>query len=141
MSSVKITERISPALLFSILALPAALLLGVAISIFNPLYVMAAVAAVMAVGFMLLFRLDELMVSLIVAVHILVDAYLGLAIYQMALLMALTLLIVCYLGQSAHRPWARPRFIWLWLLFLALTIFPTLKGGVYSLTNAFGTYL
>ena len=138
---MKITERLSPALMFSLLALPAALLLGIAVTILNPLYVMAAAVGVMALGSMFLFRLDELMVSLIVAIHILVDAYLGLAVYQMALLMALTLLAVCYLGQSADRPWARPRFIWLWLLFLALTIFPMLKGGVYSLTNAFGTYL
>jgi O-antigen ligase len=128
-------------MILSILAIPAALLLGVAISLFNPIYVIVAAGGALALGLMFLLRLDELMVALIVAAHILVDSYMGFAVYQPALLLALTLLAVCYLGQSTDHPWTKPRFLWLWLLFLGLTIFPMIKGGAYSLTNSFGHYL
>ena len=140
MSSVRVAELISPASIFLILALPAALCLGVAIGIFNPLYA-ALVAAALVMAILVLLRLDELIVMLIIAVHILVDSYLGLAVYQIALLMALVLLFASYFGRSATHPWTWPRWIWLWLLFLILTIFPTLKGGAFNLTNSIGYYL
>jgi len=139
-NSVKMAERISLASVLSLLAIPLTLGVGIAISLYNPLYAVI-VAGALVVGIILLLRQDEFVVMLIVAVHILVDAYLGFAVYQIALLMALILLAVCYLGRSADRPWSRPRLLWLWLLFLILTIFPTLKGGVFSLTNSIGFYL
>ena len=89
----------------------------------------------------MLLRLDELGLMLIVAVHILIDSYVGLAVYQVALLIGVVLLLVCYLGRSANRPWTGPRWILLWVLFLILTIYPTIEGGAFSLTNAIGYYL
>lgn len=133
-------EQLSPALVFSILALPAALFLGVAIGAFSLLYGLA-LAGALVIGIIMLLRLDELGLMLIVAVHILIDSYVGLAVYQVALLIGVVLLLVCYLGRSANRPWTGPRWILLWVLFLILTIYPTIEGGAFSLTNAIGYYL
>ena len=109
---MKVAELISPSSIFLILALPAALCLGVAIGLFNPIYA-AIVAGALVMAIIVLLRLDELIVMLVIAVHILVDSYLGLAVYQIALLMALVLLFACYFGQSANHPWTRPRWFWL----------------------------
>src|SRR5207245_858769 len=78
---------------------------------------------------------------LVVAVHVVVDSFMGLAVYQIGLLLALTLLVVCYLGRSEERPWTAPHLYWLWLPFLILTIIPVLEGGKFSLSNSFGYYL
>ena len=137
---MKVAELISPSSIFLILALPAALCPGVAIGIFNPIYA-AIIAATLVMAIIVLLRLGELIVMLVIAVHILVDSYLGLAVYQIALLMALVLLFACYFGQSANHPWTRPRWVWLWLLFLILTIVPAMEGAAFSLTNSIGYYL
>ena len=126
--------------IFSILALPAVLFLGVAIGAVGPVY-SAVVAGTFIMVIIVLLRLDELTVTLIVAVHILVDSYLALDVYQVAMLMALFLLFVCYFGRSADNPWTLPRSIWLWILFLILNIYPTIIGGAFSLTNAIAFYL
>jgi len=137
---MKVADLISPSSIFLILALPAALCLGVAIGIFNPTYT-ALVAAALVLAILVLLRLDTLIAALIIAVHILVDSYLGLAVYQIALLMALVLLFASYFRQSANHPWSWPRWVWLWLLFLILASFAALKGGAFSLTNSIGYYL
>src|SRR5712692_1948585 len=126
--------------IFSILALPAALFLGVAMGTVGPVY-SAVVAGTFIMVIVVLLRLDEFTVTLIVAVHILVDTYLGLDVYQVAMLMALVLLFVCYFGRSADHPWTRPRSSWLWILFLILNIYPTINGGAFSLRNAIAFYL
>ncbi len=120
-------EQFSPLLIFSILALPAALFLGVVIGRFNLNYGLAA-AGVLIIGIIVQFRWDELMVVLIIAVHILVDWYL--AFRLVSVLMGLALLFVCYLGRSTDHPWVEPRPIWLWGLFLTLTIYPAIKGAL-----------
>jgi O-antigen ligase len=135
-----IRELISPSLIFSILALLAALFLGVAIGVFSPVGSAVAAGTLITVIIILL-RLDELTVTLIVAVHILVDSYLGFDVYQVAMLMALVLLFACYIGRSADHPWTGPRSIWLWILFLILNIYPTINGGAFRLTNAIAFYL
>src|SRR5450755_134470 len=128
-------QLVSP-LVGLLLSLPILLLLGVAIGLLNPAYCLAVCGAI-ALIMIGMFRLDELAVTLIIAVHIWVDAYLGL--YQVALLMALVLLFVCYSGRSATHPWSGPRPLWLWMLFLLLTIYPTISGGAFSITNS-GSY-
>lgn len=135
-----VRERISPALIFLILTLLAALCLGAVIGVFGLVY-SAVVASTIVVVIIVLLRLDELTVTLIVATHILVDSYLGFDVYQIALLMALALLLVLYFGRSADHPWARSRSIWLWVLFLILNIYPTINGGAYRFTNSIAFYL
>jgi O-antigen ligase len=135
-----IRELISPSLIFTILALLAALFLGVVIGVFNPVYSVVVIST-MLMAIIILLRLDELTVALIVAAHILVDSYLGFDVYQVALLMALILLSICYFGRSADHPWTGPRLIWLWVLFLILNIYPTINGGTFSFTNAIASYL
>jgi len=135
-----IRELISPLLIFTILALLAALFLGVVIGVFNPVYSVVVISTIL-MAIIIFLRLDELTVALIVAAHILVDAYLGFDVYQVALLMALILLSICCFGRSADHPWTGPRLIWLWVLFLILNIYPTINGGTFGLTNAIASYL
>lgn len=120
-------EWFSPAFMLLILALLAALCVGVVFVRFDVMYGIAAAGACVIV-IALQLRLDELMVMLIIAVHVIVDWYLALRL--VSLLMSFTLLFVCYLGRSPDRPWVKPRMIWLWVLFLTLTIYPAIKGAL-----------
>jgi O-antigen ligase len=120
--------------------LPVALLLGVALSVLNPLYSFV-IAAAIGLGICLMLRLDAFIAALIIAVHIVIDAFMGLATYQPAMLLAVTLLAVCYLGRSKERPWTAPNLYWLWIPFLIWPIMAVLEGGKFSLTNSIGYYL
>lgn len=122
-----IKERPSPAFMLLLLALLAALCVGVVIGRFNVIYGLAAVGACVVV-IILQLRLDELMVTLIIAVHVILDWYLALRL--VSLLMSLVLLVICYFGRSAEHPWLKPRPLWLWVLFLTLTIYPAIKGAL-----------
>jgi O-antigen ligase len=132
--------QLSPIVIFIALLVPSLLLLGVGLGRISPTY-SGALSSALFLGIVILLRLDELMMTIIVAVHILVDAYLQLDLYQVALLMSLLLLFVCYLRKSSGRSWTGPRLIWLWVLFLILTIYPTIEGGAFSLTNSIAFYL
>ena len=121
-----IREQFSPLLICLILALPAMLLLGAAIGAFSPVYGVAAAGALVMVIIVLL-RLNALTVTLIIAAHLYIDWYLGL--HLVAILMALVLLFAYYFGRSADHPWVEPRPLWLWALFLVLTIYPAIYGG------------
>ena len=91
------------------------------------MYGLAAVGAII-MAIILQLRWDALMVMLIIAVHVIVDWYLALRL--VSLLMALVLLFVCYFGRSAEHPWVKPRALWLWGLFLILTLYPAIKGAL-----------
>jgi len=121
-------------LIFSLSAFLGTLLLGVAMGAFNLVYGVAA-AGCLIFALIVLLRLDELTVTLIIAVHLYVDFYLGL--HLVGIMMALVLLFVCYLGRSPSRPWIGIRPVWLWILFLVLTIYPAIKGGtrLYDLAS------
>src|SRR6266496_1149453 len=133
---------ISPSLLFVILALLAALILGLAIGGISPVYrYNAAIIGFLLTVIFLLLRQDELTVMLIVFVHVVVDSYLGYDVYQIALIISLLLLFACYVGQSTDHPWTMPRLLVLWVLFFVLNIYPTINGGSFSLTNSIAFYL
>jgi O-antigen ligase len=117
------------------------LLLGIAMGVISSTYAFAMVMGACAMVILIWLRQNAFTVALIVAMHILVDTYLNLGIYQIALLMALILLFVCYIERSTDHPWTGPRLIWLWILFLVLNIYPTINGGAFSLTNAIASYL
>ncbi len=83
-------------------------------------------------------RHDELAATLIIAVHLYVDWYLGLAFS--AQLLTLGLLFLLFLRRSSLRPWVKPRALWLWILFLVLAIIPAtynsnLRDSIYYYFN------
>ncbi|MGI9057754.1 MAG: O-antigen ligase family protein [Ktedonobacteraceae bacterium] len=123
-----IRERVSPLLICLFLLLPAALFLGVAIGTSSHVQVYSVIAAgALAMALIVLLRLDELVVVLILAVHLYVDWFLGL--HLIGIIMALLLLFVYYFARSDEHPWVEPRLLWLWALFLVLTIYPAIYGG------------
>src|SRR5690348_8124588 len=117
---MKVMNQVSPIPLFSLLVLPVAILMGAAIGALNPIYAFLIAGALVGVIIYLL-RLDAMIAAMAVAIHIVIDAFMGFAIYQPALLLALVLLIVCYMGRSEKRPWTAPYMYWLWVPFLLLT--------------------
>ena len=122
--------------LFIIVTILVALLVGVLADVVLGLFglyasVLIISSIIMALIFIL--RQDELAAALIIAVHLNVDWYLGFRVISLA--MTLALLCSCYIGRSSMRPWVRPRSLWLWLLFLGLTIIPAIRGA----TNLYDT--
>lgn len=129
-------DRFRSPFILSILALLAMVFLAI-ICVYNMIYGIAS-AGILVMIIILQLRLDELMVAMIVAVHVLIDWYLALRLFSV--LMALLLLLVCYFGRSANHPWLKPRPLWLWGLFLILTIYPAINGGQYSSYDALTYY-
>ena len=123
-----IRERVSLLLICLLLLLPGMLFLGVVIGTSSRVqeYSVAIVGA-LAMVLIVLLRLDELTVAIILAVHLYVDWFLGL--HLIGILMALMLLFVYYFARSSDHPWVEPRLLWLWALFLVLTIYPAIYGG------------
>jgi O-antigen ligase len=79
-------------------------------------------------------RQDELAAIIVIAIHLYLDWYLGL--YYIALIMTLILLLIFSLARSPRYPWAEPRALWLWVLFIVLAIFPATHGiGVSDTLN------
>lgn len=77
---------------------------------------------------LIVLRQDELAVMIVVALHLYLDWYLGLeAVLQV---MALALLLIFFLVRSPRFPWAAPPALWLWGLFLILTISPAIHGVI-----------
>ncbi len=134
----QLRELLSPSLIFLLLISLAALLIGAIIGRFSLSY-SAAVAGAITMVIIVLLRLDELTAMLIVAIHIWLDSYLGLHLVAMG--MALVLLLFYYLGRSTVHPWTRPRSLLLWVLFIILTIYPTIAGASYRAYDAYSFYL
>ena len=130
-------EHISPLFICSILAFLATLFLGIVIGLSNIVYGLAVAGALLMV-ILVLFRWDELTVAFIIAVHLWIDWYL--ALHLVAILMSLLLLFIYYFGESIDHPWVRPHPLWLWILFLVLTIYPSINGGQYLLYDAASYY-
>lgn len=72
-------------------------------------------------------RWYSLAAIIVLAVHIYIDWYL--ALYIVAPVMTVCLLFILFLGRSAEYPWTRPRGLWLWGLFLALSLYPAWLGA------------
>jgi O-antigen ligase len=97
------------------------------------MYAAIALIGVGSMAIVLLLRQDELAVTLVLAVHLYVDWYWGLHIVSVT--MALTLLVIFFLARSPRHPWAEPHALWLWVIYLALALFPAIRGA----TNAYDT--
>ncbi len=120
-------DRVSLSLPFPVIALLIALLTGCVLGAFGT-FAIAAVAGILIMAVIIILRQDELAVTLVIAVHLYVDWYLGLHLFGP--LMALILLVIYFLGRSPQFPWVEPPGKWLWALFLVLTIYPAIRGGL-----------
>jgi len=85
----------------------------------------------------IMLRQYELAAVVLVAVKLYVDWYLNLTFTVPTL--ALGLLLIFFLGRSPQYPWAAPRALWLWVLFLVLTLLQT--GRAPSLLYAAQYYV
>ncbi len=74
----------------------------------------------------MLLQHDELAAVVIIAVHLYVDWYLGLAFS--AQLLTIGMLVLIYTHRSPQHPWVKPRALWLWVVFLVLALFPATRG-------------
>ncbi len=120
-------DRVSFSLPFPVIALLIALLTGCVLAAFGT-FAIAVVVGIMIMAVVIILRQDELAVTLVIAVHVYVDWYLGLHLFGP--LMALILLVICFLGRSPQFPWVEPPGKWLWALFLVVTIYPAIRGGL-----------
>ncbi|WP_201360388.1 O-antigen ligase family protein [Dictyobacter formicarum] len=100
-------------------------LLGILLGISGS-YASAIVIGICAMAIIFLLRQDELAAVYILAIHLYVDWYLGLGV--IALPLACALLVSIFLRRSPEHCWQAPRHLWLWGLFLLLSIFPALHG-------------
>ena len=102
-----------------------ALLFGIGIGAFGSSVLIVVIGAMMMIVFIIA-RQNELAATIIIAVHLYVDWYLGLAF--VAQIMTVLLLLVLYFAKSIRYPWEEPRASWLWILFIVLGIFPATHG-------------
>lgn len=112
---------------YLILAAIIALLLGGAIGILSPL-IWTVMFGVIAMAVILILRWNELAVTIILAVQLYVDWYLGLEV--VSLVMAIAFLVIFFLTRSSRYPWVEPRALWLWAVFLLLSIPPAIRGAL-----------
>lgn len=113
---------------FFLLAVITALLLAGAIGKLeasNTLYGIVAGFTIL-MFLIVLFHLDQLTVTLIIAIHIYFDFYLGWGV--IGFVMSLLLLCLFFLRRSSQHPWVLPRSSWLWILLLIIAIIPATHG-------------
>ncbi len=100
---------------------------GTTLAMFGPLF-WGLVIGVIVIALIILLRQDELAVTVVIAIDICVDWYLGILFISQVL--ALALLMIFFVVRSPRYTWAEPRALWLWVLFLGLTIFPAIRGAL-----------
>jgi O-antigen ligase len=86
-----------------------------------------AVVSILLIALIISLRECELAATVIIAAGIILDWYLG--FYIIAPIMGLVMLLIFFLGRSTEHPWAMPRFLWLWMLFLGLCMIPAIRGA------------
>jgi O-antigen ligase len=145
------SDRFSLSTLFPVLVTIIALLCGI-VAVFAPSIVSKVLPALSATqvlaysswGFIIgttitaiivILRRDELAATLIIAIQLYIDSYLG--FHFASQIMALVLLVIFYLARSPQHPWIEPRALWLWGLFLVLAILPAIQGATNLFDAAF----
>src|SRR5205814_2235365 len=85
----------------------------------------------MIMAIILVLHQDELAATVVIAVHLYVDWYLGQRVVALVIVLVLLLL---YLIRTPRHLWGEPRALWLWALLLVLAIFPAIRGtlGLYD---------
>jgi O-antigen ligase len=89
-------------------------------------------------GMAVVWRLDALSVTLLAAIHLYADWYLGFHLIAPGL--AIILLLSYYLMRSPMHPWFFPRFYLIWIIFLIVTIYPAISGGLLMMYDAASFY-
>jgi len=124
--------------LYAIIGLMIALLAAGALGAYciytTSIYAIPVVIGSLIMAIVVILRQDELAVIVIVAVRLYADMYLGQQF--IGLVMALVLLLIFYLMRSPRHPWVKPTALWLWAIFLTLTIYPAIRGGSLSPLDA-----
>ncbi|GCE20961.1 hypothetical protein KDK_47610 [Dictyobacter kobayashii] len=115
-----ITGSLAPSLLITLL--PATSTAHTFASLFWGLIIGGILFAIL-----LFLRQYTLLATIVVALHLYVDWYLGLL--AMAQVIALLLLLIFFMARSPDYPWTEPRLLWLWLLYLGLGLFPAIQGS------------
>ena len=110
-----------------------ALLFGIGIGAFGSSALIVVIGAIL-LTIIIIARQNELAATVIIAIHLYVDWYLGLAF--VAQIMTVLLLLALYFAKSIQYPWEEPRASWLWILFIVLGIFPA-THGIDSLDSAY----
>lgn len=100
----------------------------------------ACIIVMMGIAFSIVvfLRLDTLSVTLVIAIHVYVDWYLG--FHLVAPVLAIILLFYYYIMRCPSRPWSFPRFYVIWLVFLIVTIYPAIRGGLLMTYDAASYY-
>ncbi|MDQ2902920.1 MAG: O-antigen ligase family protein [Chloroflexota bacterium] len=91
------------------------------------LYTLGAAIGITIMLLLLVLRQDVVAATLIIVTHIYVDWYLGSLVA--AQVMTFLMLLVYFMARSPRHPWAEPRALWLWVLFLFLGIDPAIQGA------------
>ena len=89
-------------------------------------YAVTALVGLSVMAIVLILRQDEIALTLIIAVRVYVDWYLGLGLVAQG--MAIILLVAFYLSRSPQRSWRQPHALWVWLLLLAVALYPASHG-------------
>lgn len=110
---------------FMLVAAIIALLLAGAFRILDISYIFAILVAIVMIASIIV-RWDPLAVSLVLVVHICFDWYMGHLIVGQVL--AFALLVIYFLFRSPRYPWTQPRALWLWGLYLLVSISPAVRG-------------
>jgi O-antigen ligase len=123
-------KTFSPLALFPIVATGISLLVtltALMLGLSSP-YAWAAIIGTAAMAIITVLRQDELLATVVIAVHLYIDWYLAFRV--VALVIILVLLLVFFLTRSSRCPWVEPPALWLWGLLLALAIFPAIRGSL-----------
>ena len=113
--------------IFPALAIAIAVIFG---GLLGTLNISTAALVTSALLFVLLLTLRQygLAVTLIIAAHIYIDWYLGLAVVAPAI--AIGLFFLLFVIRSPKYPWVAPHALWLWGLLLVLAIAPAIRGAI-----------
>lgn len=88
----------------------------------------ALIIGAIVFAILLVVRQDQVAAIVIVAIHLYIDWYVGLSL--VAHVLAVALLVIFFLARSPRYPWAEPRVLWLWVVFLAITVSPAIRGAL-----------
>ena len=110
---------------FPIIIILVALPLGLVLGRLDPI-LSVAITSVIVFAIIIVLRQFELAVTAVIVIRLYVDWYLGIG-FAAQIVMVL-LLAILFLSPTLRRSWGAPQPLWLWFLFLAISILPAIRG-------------